>query len=37
MFSGKLQRKRVENLDAFWPGVEVLICIDAFSKISLLL
>ncbi len=23
MFSGKLQRKRVENLDAFWPGVEV--------------
>ena len=20
MFTGRLQRKRVENLDAFWPG-----------------
>jgi hypothetical protein len=25
MFSGKLQRKRVENLDAFWPGVEAML------------
>jgi hypothetical protein len=24
MYSGKLQRRRVENLDAFWPGVEAL-------------
>lgn len=22
MFSGKLQRQRIENLDAFWPGME---------------
>lgn len=22
MFTGKLQRRRVENLDAFWPGME---------------
>ena len=25
MFSGKLQRKRLENLDAFWPGVEAML------------
>lgn len=25
MFSGKLHRKRVENLDAFWPGVEAML------------
>lgn len=25
MYSGKLQRRRVENLDAFWPGMEALL------------
>jgi hypothetical protein len=25
MYSGKLQRRRVENLDAFWPGMESLL------------
>lgn len=25
MFSGKMMRKRMENLDAFWPGVEAML------------
>lgn len=25
MFSGRLQRYRIENLDAFWPGLEILL------------